>query len=176
MDKEIIIDGVKVEECSYYNKDNTPYCCEVWDNECEAQNCYYKQLKRLEQENAELKAENDRLREEVRTEKIYSSQIEELEESLNHLKQENDRLKEEILKWQKAYSRQYQINENKGYSKKEEQYHQTLQEIKEIAEEWMKDYCYLDNYNDSEGCCICHEKADCYNYRLLKAITKAEEE
>ena len=50
MDKEIIIDGVKVEECSYYNKDNTPYCCEVWDNECEAQNCYYKQLKRKERE------------------------------------------------------------------------------------------------------------------------------
>ena len=45
-DKQIIIDGVKVEECSYYNKDNIPYCCEIWDNECEAQNCYYKQLKR----------------------------------------------------------------------------------------------------------------------------------
>lgn len=55
--KEIYIDGVKVEECSYYNKDNTPYCCEVWDNECEAQNCYFKQCKRLEQENKELKEE-----------------------------------------------------------------------------------------------------------------------
>ena len=55
MTEEIIIDGVKVEECSYYNKDNTPYCCEVWDNECEAQNCYFKQLNRLEQENRELK-------------------------------------------------------------------------------------------------------------------------
>ena len=41
-----IIDGVDVAECSYYNKDNAPYCCEIWDNECEAQLCYYKQLKR----------------------------------------------------------------------------------------------------------------------------------
>lgn len=132
MDKEIIIDGVKVEECSYYNKDNTPYCCEVWDNECEAQNCYYKQLKRLEQENAELKAENERL-------------------------------KEEILKWQKAYSRQYQINENKGYNKKEEQYRQTLQELKAIAERELS----LTEKGD--------ELYDVFT-EILQKITKAEEE
>lgn len=52
----------------------------------------------------------------------------------------------------------------------------TLQEIKAIAEEWMKDYCYLDNFKDEEGCSICHENKDCYSYRLLKALTKAEEE
>ena len=55
MSEEIIIDGVNVEECSYYNKDNEPYCCEIWDNECEAQLCYYKQLKRLQAENERLK-------------------------------------------------------------------------------------------------------------------------
>lgn len=55
-------------------------------------------------------------------------------------------------------------------------YHQTLQEIKEIAEEWMKDYCYLDNFKDKEGCCICHKNKDCYSYRLLKTLTKAESE
>ena len=49
------INGIDVSECSYYNKDNEPYCCEVWDNECEAQNCYFKQLKRLQEENEELK-------------------------------------------------------------------------------------------------------------------------
>ena len=54
-EKEPIINGIDVSECSYYNKDNEPYCCEVWDNECEAQNCYFKQLKRLQEENEELK-------------------------------------------------------------------------------------------------------------------------
>jgi len=49
------INGIDVSECSYYNKDNEPYCCEVWDNECEAQNCYFKQLKRLQKENEKLK-------------------------------------------------------------------------------------------------------------------------
>lgn len=44
-----IINGIDVSDCSYYNKDNEPYCCEIWDNECEAQNCYFKQCKRLEQ-------------------------------------------------------------------------------------------------------------------------------
>lgn len=45
-----IINVIDVSECSYYNKDNEPYCCELWDNECEAQNCYFKQCRRLEQE------------------------------------------------------------------------------------------------------------------------------
>lgn len=44
--------------------------------------------------------------------------------------QENKELKEDVLKWQKAFSRQYQINENKGYSKAEENYRSALEEIK----------------------------------------------
>lgn len=60
MTKEIIIDETDVSNCSYYNKENYPYCCEVWDNECEAQNCYFKQLKRLEKENEELKKKREK--------------------------------------------------------------------------------------------------------------------
>ena len=71
MDKEIIIDGVNVVECKYLNKvvNEEPYCnideehlytCSSDDN------CYYKKLKRLEQENAELKAENERLKEKIK--------------------------------------------------------------------------------------------------------------
>lgn len=41
----------------------------------------------------ELQAENERLKEELRTEKIYSSQIGELDESLQHAKAENSKLK-----------------------------------------------------------------------------------
>ena len=92
--------------------------------------------------------------------------MEDKDKLIAELKAENERLKEEILKWQTAYSRQYQINENKGYNKKEEQYRQTLQEIKGIAEKECKD-C-LDKRSDS--CWICPY------YPILDLITKAESE
>lgn len=67
-DKEIIIDGVDVAGCKYLNKvvNEEPYC--NIDEEhlytCSSdENCYYKQLKRLEFENAEIKAENEKLKE-----------------------------------------------------------------------------------------------------------------
>lgn len=132
MDKEIIIDGVKVEECSYYNKDNTPYCCEVWDNECEAQNCYYKQLKRLEQENAELKAENEALIEGLCVVNKY-------------------------------------VNK----------YHQTLQEIKAIAEapKPFIDFSGTKTATEIEYdyAAICNE-LELRLHKVLELITKAEEE
>ena len=78
------------------------------------------------------------------------------------LKAENERLKEEILKWQKAYSRQYQINENKGYNKKEEQYRQTLQEIKD----------YLNTLSGIDNDFV---NTETY-LRILDLITKAESE
>lgn len=83
--EEIIIDGVKVEECSYYNKDNTPYCCEVWDNECEAQNCYYKQLKHLEQENARLKEEIKEIKKYQYQQEYLDKEIEEMQKALKTL-------------------------------------------------------------------------------------------
>ena len=90
----------------------------------------------------------------------------ELQKENAELKAENERLKEEILKWQKAYSRQYQINENKGYNKKEEQYRQTLQEIKAIAK---MDIC---------SNCITQKReinCQCLADTILQLITKEEE-
>lgn len=58
MDKEIIIDGVG---CAFYDngKCENPngMSCNCINNAV----CYYKELKRLEQENTDLKAENERL-------------------------------------------------------------------------------------------------------------------
>ena len=56
-DKQIIIDGVPVQDCCYFDYENDGYedSCYIHQNECSAQNCYYKQLKRKEQECEELK-------------------------------------------------------------------------------------------------------------------------
>ena len=91
--KEIIIDGVKVSECSYYSSENYPYTCEVWDNECEAQNCYYKQLKRKEQENAELKNQI----------RIAGIIIEQANDKIPKYKQTLNAIKECLKDWEKAY-------------------------------------------------------------------------
>ena len=58
-DKQIIIDGVPVQDCCYFDYENDGYedSCYIHQNECSAQNCYYKQLKRKEQECEELKEE-----------------------------------------------------------------------------------------------------------------------
>lgn len=67
-DKEIIIDGVDVSGCSeLFKTTQRPQCALIDQYYCETNpDCYYKQLKRLEQENAELKAENERLKEEIK--------------------------------------------------------------------------------------------------------------
>ena len=57
-DKQIIIDGVDVSRCEYYNKDdktcrevNGKYDTDICEFEkCENSNCCYKQLKSKEQE------------------------------------------------------------------------------------------------------------------------------
>lgn len=77
MDKEIIIDGVDVTGCEFIGDIKNKFVkCTSWVHnskkqvsghwDCEENKaCYYKQLKRLEQENAELKAENERLKEKI---------------------------------------------------------------------------------------------------------------
>lgn len=78
MDKEIIIDGVNVAGCVQLVEEPFYPCglggeCKGWEN------CYYKQLKLLEQENAELKA--------------YKDVNEDFKTAWEELKAENERLK-----------------------------------------------------------------------------------
>lgn len=63
------INGIDVSECGYYNKDNEPYCCEIWDNECEAQDCYFKQRNRYFKQLKRLQEENEELKEKIKSEK-----------------------------------------------------------------------------------------------------------
>lgn len=55
----------------------------------------------------ELQAENKKLKEELRQEKIYSSQVEELEESIHHYIAENARLKQQQYKRELDYGQGY---------------------------------------------------------------------
>ena len=57
MDKDIIIDGVDVAGCEYYKNGICQWSLRI-QPPCEVvKNCYYKQLKRLEQENERLKTQ-----------------------------------------------------------------------------------------------------------------------
>ena len=70
-DKQIIIDGVPVQDCCYFDYENDGYkdSCYIHQNECSAQNCYYKQLKAKEQEYEELRQYHNKCCEEFEKEK-----------------------------------------------------------------------------------------------------------
>jgi hypothetical protein len=77
--KQIIIDGVPVQDCCYFDYENDGYedSCYIHQNECSAQNCYYKQLKRKEQECDELKETfKFVLDETIKEHRLYESKLE----------------------------------------------------------------------------------------------------
>lgn len=227
MDK-VIIDGVDVSGCMFYEPKAQVMTCheESITKRCDITNCYYKKLKRLQAEyddlhlnyagcktantglqelNQKLQAENERMKEELRTEKVYSSQIEELEESLQHAKAENKELKEYKTSKENSYKNlqkewqqlQWDVRklttENERLKEIEEEisdfisdistcgfrydyrcpdnldelqqciedlcnkfdnYKQTLQEIREIAENGLQSICYKANC----ATCRCYSK------------------
>ena len=89
-DKQIIIDGVRVDECCWFDYENDGYedSCYMFQNECSAQNCYYKQLKRKEQECERLRF--------PMSDTNYAILTKEEFEQLNQLKAENEKLKNEL--------------------------------------------------------------------------------
>ena len=83
--KEIIIDGINVSECEYLQYKGCEFAqCLIkmasFDLKCEDYNCYYKQLKRKEQECEELISEKDFYLQKIET---LEDKCEELEEKLN---------------------------------------------------------------------------------------------
>lgn len=76
MTEEIIIDGVNVAGCEYFDRDSSlnnclahciPYPeCTCYESCDEHPNCYYKQLKRLEQENKQMKSALEEIRDMVK--------------------------------------------------------------------------------------------------------------
>ena len=104
--KQIIIDGVDVSGCEYYNKDdktcrevNGKYETDICDfDKCENSNCYYKQLKRKEQEcnklYIQLKADEEYHKEE---ENNLRKIIKNKEERNIELYKENNKLKQTLI-------------------------------------------------------------------------------
>ena len=109
-DKQIIIDNVDVSECpamdtyNIFGIEDKP-CCYKFHEYCSAiPNCYYKQLKRKEQECEGLEEELNDLTRDIKT----HLKVEKIK--LDQLKAENEKLE------------------------------QTLAEIKEICNEYQKEY------------------------------------
>ena len=91
MEEPIIIDGVDVNECAYFDYENEGTReCDAYGNECEANNCYFKQLAHKTQECEELEkqletSEEWRIKAESLNEKLelrntcYRKALEEIE-------------------------------------------------------------------------------------------------
>ena len=137
-DKQIIIDGVRVDECCwfYYENDDYKDSCYMFQNECSAQNCYYKQLKCKEQECEELKGrlkyiinENKVLKDCATDEDI---DIVALKNYISTLEFSNDQLKDVIKEYKEC--NKYLVEENgKTYTRLDYKLLRTLTEIKKIA-------------------------------------------
>ena len=132
MTEEIIIDGVNVEGCKYYD-----YCttndCQIDDSfrKCEGENCYYKQLRRLEQENKKLKETKGRCAFKC----LDNTFCDEARIKIDKLELDKDCLNASL-----ETARKY-----RGIAEVErDKYRSALEEIKEIAEK----------YKDTEGCKI----------------------
>ena len=133
-DKQIIIDGIDVSKCNYFNNTDKSYCeeccsefgCAICNDR---PNCYYKQLARKEQECESWKKVNDEKNEFLKKLGISATgefhrikyYIDKQAKELEQLKSENEILKEKLV-----------ISSNSD--KKTLKIIQTLAEIKEIAE------------------------------------------
>ena len=144
-DKQIIIDGVPVQDCCYFDYENDGYedSCYIHQNECSAQNCYYKQLKRSEAQCEAMFVTHTDLEKAF---KAKEQECEELKENLpnaiTRLMGELDQLKAENDELKRQYKELGQCSKGlKDYFEKEKEtlsnrflkLKQTLTEIKEIV-------------------------------------------
>lgn len=136
-DKQIIIDGVDVSGCLFFTQ--YAFCTAQLEilggsGKCSVnnQNCYYKQLKRKEQECERLKRD-------------YFKQNEWLQEQkkeLDQLKAENKKLKKRVNELEECEDIFFQ--ENKDFRK----IYSCLQGIKEIADYEFKELMNAEDYHN----------------------------
>ena len=147
MDK-VIIDGIDVSECEHLNAcDKKMKCvilqddvCEI-DPYCKGYDCYYKQLKRLQQENNELKKEILNQAGQILTLSADKEKVKWQKEDINKLQAENDKLKLENSDLDNQRHIAFEMTDN--CNKRLQNYKQALQEIRDMLKEiiiilWLK--------------------------------------
>lgn len=131
---EIIIDGVDVSGCRYYHYKG----CPARGTKCdfESSECYYKQLKRLQAENEELKERLEQAEEDIKSECLTCKNLISLEQENEELKKENSK-----IVWDEVCTTN--CSKYKAYNK----YRKALEEIREMLCEGRTFY---DGYFDNE--------------------------
>ena len=164
-DKQIIIDGCNVSGCKYFENADQEMCCELTCcGGCRGINCYYKQLKRKEQECERWKEQLDEMiLQSALLPKFFgltADEITNMLKQLDQLKSENKHLNDLLNQALKDYEKAMQ----------------TLTEIKEIAEHCMQqDICTTCDYSDR--CYIEDEEIPTYDVckLLLQKISEVIE-
>ena len=130
-DKQIMIDGIDVSGCEFFETKAQVMQCHMGalTQRCKANNCYYKQLKAKEQECEELKkiideAKNSKL--DLKSFLVGEAVQNEYEQQLDQLKAENEGLKRKV--------ESYNCSTNCYKYEQAEKLKQTLAEIKPILE------------------------------------------
>ena len=160
-DKQVI----DVTRCIHFNKSDIPDGCTCyWDGECN-HDCYYKQLKRKEQECKNVSSELIEANKQV----IYlAKQLDQLKKSNEELPKENEKFKQQVCSLRPELKGLideacYKHNiETKTYHKKIveiinnlDKYGQVLVKIKEIAEENCKLCFSVDGFRKPDDCGLC---------------------
>lgn len=176
-DKQIIIDSVDVSGCEYFSSglgyctigllanDGTHIC------ECE-QNCYYKQLKRKEQEckNNEIAYKNELEIFNQECINIQQQLIEALDE-LDQLKAKNEELKQKKKENENFYLIKYANKDSEclELQSKCNKYKQALDEIEKSTKEICDGCNCVDSTQYTSPC------QSCANYEIFDIINKAKD-
>lgn len=164
MDK-VIIDKVDVSGCEFYIADDKYSCDLSFINKeelCNCDNindCYYKQLKRLEQENEKLKSN-------IYPQTNYTTQQFYTKEEYEKLEQENERLKDEL---RVAQMNRMTMFETLDIVTEKDTYKQALQEIRE----YIGTCCHRFSENHKNLCFGCEYDKEVCDYSII--LTKINE-
>ena len=152
-----IIDGIEVEGCIYYGKGKVVDCgmFALGDFKCKGQICLYKQNKKLEKENEQLKE----LKNVYLT--CYKEKHSDIKGELFKLRKENERLKERVRTEELIIKKYKEISEGSHDVRVPSAnltmllYKSTLEKIIKVIDEYCRD-CDIDRrFNTYEKCDNC---------------------
>ena len=186
--KEMIIDGVDVSGCKNFScgkceeENKIPITINHFTADCRMYpNCYYKQLKRKEQECERLKLDliEARAHGDYLNNSALSETLKIVSEQCDQLKAENDELKEKVKELRQGWincdnERNLQEANSEFRQRVINRYKQTLMEIEEIAKN-MNNECFYDDFD----CEVCDMKNGCTyqgKIKILQKISKVENE